>query len=236
MHGRPQLRIVPWHRNPGPRAEARSRTRPPRPADRAADARRQYPDRRLPRRVAQGFRDHLRLLADRALDRLDRLPGPQGRDELLTSSIRSRLTASTSAPARRNPTIVPVRFRDIIRPEHYKQFRWKFFRVHFQFVMANERPHAYDFFMIVCGPVPSGSACATPDAALALAMATGARRLRKRMETARLRPEEPYPPDPTNEPIAPADRWLKNRAIFRSARFARNRCSARRLALAIALV
>ena len=41
--------------------------------------------------------------------------------------------------ARRNPTIVPVRFRDIIRPEHYEKFRWQFFRVHFQFVMANER-------------------------------------------------------------------------------------------------
>ena len=56
--------------------------------------------------------------------------------------------------SRRNPTIVPVRFREIIKPEHYNLFRWKFFRVHFQFVMANERPHAYDFFMIVCGPIP----------------------------------------------------------------------------------
>ena len=33
-------------------------------------------------------------------------------------------------------------------------FRWQFFRVHFQFVMANELPNAYDFFMIVCGPIP----------------------------------------------------------------------------------
>jgi len=41
--------------------------------------------------------------------------------------------------------------REIIKPEHYDVFRWKFFRVHFQFVMANERPHAYDFFMIACG-------------------------------------------------------------------------------------
>lgn len=29
---------------------------------------------------------------------------------------------------RRNPTIVPVRFREIIKPEHYNRFRWKFFR------------------------------------------------------------------------------------------------------------
>src|SRR4051794_41885378 len=72
-------------------------------------------------------------------------------------------------PARRHPTIVPVRFREIIRPEHYNLFRWKFFRVHFQFVMANERPHAYDFFMIVCGPVPLIERMARPEAALAVA-------------------------------------------------------------------
>ena len=48
-------------------------------------------------------------------------------------------------------------------------FRWKFFRVHFQFVMANERPHAYDFFMIVCGPIPLSARMAVPDAALAVA-------------------------------------------------------------------
>jgi len=58
--------------------------------------------------------------------------------------------ASMSA-ARRNPAIVPVRFREIIKPENFNLFRWTFFQVHFQFVMANERPHACDFFMIACG-------------------------------------------------------------------------------------
>jgi hypothetical protein len=72
-------------------------------------------------------------------------------------------------PARRNPIIVPVRFRDIIKPENYNRFRWKFFRVHFQFVMANERPQAYDFFMIVCGPVSLRERVDAPAAALALA-------------------------------------------------------------------
>jgi hypothetical protein len=71
--------------------------------------------------------------------------------------------------ARRNPTIVPIRFREMILPEHYNAFRWKFFRVHFQFVMANEVPHAYEFFMIVCGPVPLRERMARPDAALAIA-------------------------------------------------------------------
>jgi hypothetical protein len=75
-----------------------------------------------------------------------------------------------------NPTIVPVRFREIILPENYGLFRWQFFRVHFQFVMANQRPHAYDFFMIACGPVPLRERIAMPDAALAVAVGDPAAR------------------------------------------------------------
>jgi hypothetical protein len=78
--------------------------------------------------------------------------------------------------ARCNPTIVPIRFREMILPEHYNRFRWQFFRVHFQFVMANEVPHAYEFFMIVCGPVPLHERMAHPDAALAVAAADKAAR------------------------------------------------------------
>lgn len=75
----------------------------------------------------------------------------------------------------RNPTIVSVRFREIIKPDHYKLFRWQFFRVHFQFVMANERPHAYDFFMIVCGPVPLRERMAHPEEALAIVTTSDAK-------------------------------------------------------------
>src|SRR5258708_30429733 len=67
---------------------------------------------------------------------------------------------------RRNPTIVPVRFRDLVKPEHYTKFRWKFFRMHFQFVMANEQPNTYAFFMIVCRPVPLSERMALPAAPL----------------------------------------------------------------------
>jgi hypothetical protein len=77
---------------------------------------------------------------------------------------------------RRNPRIVSVRFREIIKPENYNAFRWKFFRVHFQFVMANERPHAYDFFMIACGPVPLSERMARPEAALEIATGDAAAR------------------------------------------------------------
>lgn len=63
----------------------------------------------------------------------------------------------------RNPTVVPVRFRDIIAPESYAKFRWRFFRVHFQFLMANERiGSAYDYFMICCGPFRLGDRARKP--------------------------------------------------------------------------
>jgi len=73
---------------------------------------------------------------------------------------------------------VPIRFREMILPEHYNAFRWKFFRVHFQFVMANEVPHGYEFFMIVCGPVPLRERMAHPDAALTVATGDAAARER----------------------------------------------------------
>ena len=45
-----------------------------------------------------------------------------------------------------------VRFRDVLLPGNYAGFRWRFFRVHFQYLMANERPASWDYFMLICGP------------------------------------------------------------------------------------
>jgi pimeloyl-ACP methyl ester carboxylesterase len=118
--------------------------------------------------ASQDFRDHLRLLAmEPSVDWID----CQSRKDVMNFFPFDPIAGHgiEVGALRRNPTIVPVRFREIIRPEHYNLFRWKFFRVHFQFVMANERPHAYDFFMIVCGPVPLWERMARPEAALAIA-------------------------------------------------------------------
>ena len=139
--------------------------------------------------VSEGFRDHLRMLAvEPSIDWID----CQSRKDVMNFYPFDPIEGHgiDVGEARRNPRIVPVRFRDIITPEHYGLFRWKFFRVHFQFVMANERPHAYDFFMIVCGPIPLDARMAVPDAALAVA--TGDPTARewawKRIETAKAGP------------------------------------------------
>ncbi len=115
------------------------------------------------------FGDHLRQLAiEPSIDWID----CQARKDVMNFFQFDPLAAHgiDAGPTRRNPTIVPVRFREIILPEHYKSFRWQFFRVHFQFVMANEIPHPYDFFMIVCGPVPLAERMAVPQAALTVAI------------------------------------------------------------------
>ncbi|MGB8607764.1 hypothetical protein [Bradyrhizobium sp.] len=117
---------------------------------------------------SQDFRDHLRSLAiEPSIDWID----CQSRKDVMNFFPFDPIAGHgiDVGGSRRNPTIVPVRFREIIKPEHYNLFRWKFFRVHFQFVMANERPHAYDFFMIVCGPIPLSERMSLPDAALAIA-------------------------------------------------------------------
>ena len=78
--------------------------------------------------------------------------------------------------ARRNPTIYYVRLRDLIAPERYNLFRWHFFRVHFQFVMANDQANAYDYFMMVCGPISLPQRIRNPEEALAVATGTPAAR------------------------------------------------------------
>ena len=54
--------------------------------------------------------------------------------------------------------------------------------------MANELPNAYDFFMIVCGPVPLSARMSDPDAALEVATGDAAARERAwtRIESARM--------------------------------------------------
>ena len=125
--------------------------------------------------ASQDFRDHLRLLAvEPSIDWID----CQSRKDVMNFYPFDPITGHgiDVGASRRNPTIVPVRFREIIKPENYNLFRWKFFRVHFQFVMANERPHAYDFFMIVCGPIPLSERMAHPEAALIAATGDAAAR------------------------------------------------------------
>jgi hypothetical protein len=51
------------------------------------------------------------------------------------------------------PLIRRVHVRDMLRPETYAKYRWSPLRVHYQCVSANDRRAAYDYFMMICGPL-----------------------------------------------------------------------------------
>ena len=53
-----------------------------------------------------------------------------------------------------NPLVRSARFRDLLSPDTYRRVRFRPFRMHFQFLLANERPGAYDFFAMILGPQP----------------------------------------------------------------------------------
>src|SRR5262249_23184404 len=46
-----------------------------------------------------------------------------------------------------------IPFKDMLSPEDYRRLRWKFFRVHFQYIMASHRPCSYDYILLIGGPV-----------------------------------------------------------------------------------
>ena len=53
-----------------------------------------------------------------------------------------------------NPLIWTVRLRDMLAPAFYSKLRWNLFRMHYQFIMANDMRAPYEYMMLVCGPVP----------------------------------------------------------------------------------
>ena len=41
----------------------------------------------------------------------------------------------------------------MLTPETFAKYRFRVLRLHYQFVMANDRRSTYDYFMLICGPV-----------------------------------------------------------------------------------
>jgi hypothetical protein len=67
----------------------------------------------------------------------------------------------------RGPLVRVVRISRMLQPATYRRFRRNFFRVHCQFVSANDLRASYDYFMMVCGPVPVETQVRTADGAVA---------------------------------------------------------------------
>lgn len=68
-----------------------------------------------------------------------------------------------------NPQIRSPRFKETLSPQAYRKMRWKFLRIHFQFLMPVDVPGEYDYPMIVCGPIALADRITDPKAAVRLA-------------------------------------------------------------------
>ncbi|WP_315901014.1 hypothetical protein [Leisingera daeponensis] len=54
---------------------------------------------------------------------------------------------------KRWPLVFSAAFTQTLSPERWKQLRWRFFRLHFQYLCAFDRPGDYDYFRITAGPL-----------------------------------------------------------------------------------
>lgn len=57
-----------------------------------------------------------------------------------------------AGPGRRWPLVVSAAFSQTLSPERWKGLRRRFFRLHFQYLCAFDRPGIYDYFAITAGP------------------------------------------------------------------------------------
>ena len=50
------------------------------------------------------------------------------------------------------PLVLSAAFTQTLSPKRWKALRWRFFRLHFQYLCAFDRPGDYDYFQITAGP------------------------------------------------------------------------------------
>ena len=61
--------------------------------------------------------------------------------------------SGVAPPGKLWPLVFSAAFTQTLSPERWKQLRWKFFRLHFQYLCAFDRPGDYDYFQITAGPL-----------------------------------------------------------------------------------
>ena len=58
-----------------------------------------------------------------------------------------------AGPGKRWPLVLSAAFTKTLSAERWKELRWRFFRLHFQYLCAFDRPGDYDYFRITAGPM-----------------------------------------------------------------------------------
>lgn len=66
-----------------------------------------------------------------------------------------------AGPGQRWPLVISAAFTQTLSPEMQRQLRHRWFRKHFQYLHAFDRPGDYDYFAITAGPLPLATRYAT---------------------------------------------------------------------------
>jgi pimeloyl-ACP methyl ester carboxylesterase len=85
-----------------------------------------------------------------------------------------KLTRFYGDPISGKPLLRRVRLQEMLTTRTYWRYRLRFMRLHYQFVMANERRSTYDYFMMVCGPIPFARSVLAPTGPVELIASDGA--------------------------------------------------------------
>lgn len=60
--------------------------------------------------------------------------------------------SGVTGPDKKWPLVLSAAFTQTLSPERWRALRWRFFRLHFQYLCAFDRPGSYDYFSITAGP------------------------------------------------------------------------------------
>jgi hypothetical protein len=61
--------------------------------------------------------------------------------------------SGVAGPGKRWPLVISAAFTQTLSPARWRALRWRFFRLHFQYLCAFDRPGDYDYFRITAGPL-----------------------------------------------------------------------------------
>ncbi|MEP5155676.1 MAG: hypothetical protein ABJQ89_21875, partial [Planktotalea sp.] len=53
---------------------------------------------------------------------------------------------------KKHPLVFSAAFTQSLSAERWRELRWRFFRLHFQYLCAFDTPKDYDYFQITAGP------------------------------------------------------------------------------------
>ena len=103
---------------------------------------------------AHGLRADLALMA--AQDRIPWVDVTAPGDGCAFALCDPVLVSGVAPPDKRWPLVLSARFTQTLSPKRWQELRWRFFRLHFQYLCAFDRPGDYDYFAITAGPLTLG--------------------------------------------------------------------------------